>query len=206
MPTFHGYHGDFQNSNNSSWDQIQASLKILLPTYQPILIDSESSILQCQSIHKQTQLYEEIKQSLNRICATLNEMIQEEEQADADADSKIKKLECEIGEGDAAMVQNATEVTDPAPIQQSDLENPSEINEDKFKSQSEEDEDEFDERSNYFQFDDMRVAVVVQRPPPEPQDSNLLEVRKKKPAPGEEMSRRPAKVTDTMTGIHNHTE
>ncbi|MED6120442.1 hypothetical protein PIB30_020946, partial [Stylosanthes scabra] len=51
------------------------------------------------------------------ICATLNEMIQEEE---TNLDPKIQKSKCEIGEGDAAMVQNATAVTDSSTIRITD--------------------------------------------------------------------------------------
>ncbi|MED6224203.1 hypothetical protein PIB30_081630 [Stylosanthes scabra] len=40
MPIYGDYHGDFQNPNNSSWDQIQASLEIFLPSYQPLPSDS----------------------------------------------------------------------------------------------------------------------------------------------------------------------
>ncbi|MED6107656.1 hypothetical protein PIB30_016099 [Stylosanthes scabra] len=40
MPIYGDYHGDFQNSSISTWDQIQISLKILLPSYQPFLSDS----------------------------------------------------------------------------------------------------------------------------------------------------------------------
>ncbi|MED6175884.1 hypothetical protein PIB30_082522 [Stylosanthes scabra] len=43
MPIYSDYHGDFQNSNNSSWDQIQASLKILL-SYSLILTNPDPEI------------------------------------------------------------------------------------------------------------------------------------------------------------------
>ncbi|MED6115071.1 hypothetical protein PIB30_086658 [Stylosanthes scabra] len=90
-------HGDFQNSTNSSWDQIQATLKILLPSYQPLPSDSQSSILHYESIQKQNQLHEEINQSFNRICATLNEMIQEEEtNLDPEIQAKSATLDPEI--------------------------------------------------------------------------------------------------------------
>ncbi|MED6217535.1 hypothetical protein PIB30_018744 [Stylosanthes scabra] len=167
MPIYSDYHGDFQNSTNSSWDQIQASLKILLLSYQPLPSDSldELSFL---SFQKQKRIRAEIKKICNKIYATLNEMIQEEEQADADPDPKIQKSECEIGEGDAAMVQNAITITDPAPIQQSNSENLSEIHEDKFEKQ--EDEDELDVRSIYHGCFDRSATVVVARSPPEPPD------------------------------------
>ncbi|MED6157134.1 hypothetical protein PIB30_020452 [Stylosanthes scabra] len=56
-------------------------------------------------------------------------------QIQPDLDPKIQKSECEISEGDEAIVQNATNVTDPAPIQQSNPENSFAINEDKFEVQ-----------------------------------------------------------------------
>ncbi|MED6169169.1 hypothetical protein PIB30_019103 [Stylosanthes scabra] len=83
MPIYGDYHGDFQNSTNSSWDQIQANLKILLPSYQPIPSYSRDE-LSFLSFQKQQRICSEIKEICNNMCATLNEMIQEEEQADAD--------------------------------------------------------------------------------------------------------------------------
>ncbi|MED6211875.1 hypothetical protein PIB30_077776 [Stylosanthes scabra] len=64
MPIYGDYHSDFQNSNNSSWDQIQASLKILVPSYQPIPYDNldELSFLSDQ---KQKRLFAEIKEACN---------------------------------------------------------------------------------------------------------------------------------------------
>ncbi|MED6122579.1 hypothetical protein PIB30_041035 [Stylosanthes scabra] len=47
-----------------------------------------------------------------------------------------------------------------------------------------------------------QAEARANRPPSEPPNSNLLEVGKKEPASAEEMSRRPAKVTDSVTGIH----
>ncbi|MED6113598.1 hypothetical protein PIB30_072404 [Stylosanthes scabra] len=77
MPIYHNYHGDFQNSNNSSWNQIQASLKILLPTYQPIPSDNldELSFL---SYQKQKRICADFKQTCARIIATLHETHEEE--------------------------------------------------------------------------------------------------------------------------------
>ncbi|MED6110481.1 hypothetical protein PIB30_043313 [Stylosanthes scabra] len=40
MPIYYDYHGDSRSSSISSWDQIQISLKSLLPNYEPILCDS----------------------------------------------------------------------------------------------------------------------------------------------------------------------
>ncbi|MED6118681.1 hypothetical protein PIB30_005153 [Stylosanthes scabra] len=40
MPIYHDYHGDSRSSSISTWDQIQISLKSLLPSYEPILCDS----------------------------------------------------------------------------------------------------------------------------------------------------------------------
>ncbi|MED6130348.1 hypothetical protein PIB30_000242 [Stylosanthes scabra] len=40
MPIYHDYHGDSTSSSILTWDQIQISLKSLLPTYEPILCDS----------------------------------------------------------------------------------------------------------------------------------------------------------------------
>ncbi|MED6106072.1 hypothetical protein PIB30_001465 [Stylosanthes scabra] len=140
-----------------AWDKIQISLKCWLPSYQPILSDSVvvSSLLSDQNQKLNCADFEQI---CGRVITTMNEIIQEDEIPDpeiqaqsqkiqvqhsptkssdhkTDPDPKIQISGCEISEGDAAMVQNATEVTDPAPIQQSNPENPSEINEDKFEVQ-----------------------------------------------------------------------
>ncbi|MED6119156.1 hypothetical protein PIB30_009258 [Stylosanthes scabra] len=51
-----------------------------------------------------------------------------------------------------------------------------------------------------------KAEARANRPPPEPPDSNLLEVGKKEPASAEEMSRQPVKVTNSVTGIHHDAE
>ncbi|MED6184669.1 hypothetical protein PIB30_049755 [Stylosanthes scabra] len=58
----------------------------------------------------------------------------------------------------------------------------------------------------YSEIDDRSVTVVKQRPPPEPPNLNLLEVGKKESASAEEMSCRPGKLMDTVTGFHNGAE
>ncbi|MED6156966.1 hypothetical protein PIB30_019088 [Stylosanthes scabra] len=80
MPIYHDYHGDSRSSSISTWDQIQPSLKSLLPSYEPILCDSTvvASLLS------------------NSICtdfehiATLHE-IQDENYSDPESKSKGKE-------------------------------------------------------------------------------------------------------------------
>ncbi|MED6183027.1 hypothetical protein PIB30_034151 [Stylosanthes scabra] len=40
MSIYHDYHSDSRSSSISSWDQIQISLKSLLPSYEPILFST----------------------------------------------------------------------------------------------------------------------------------------------------------------------
>ncbi|MED6156497.1 hypothetical protein PIB30_014895 [Stylosanthes scabra] len=63
MPIYHDYHGDSKSSSISTWDQIQISLKFLLPSYQPIVCDSPfvSSLLSdpiCTDFKQITTLHE----------------------------------------------------------------------------------------------------------------------------------------------------
>ncbi|MED6160959.1 hypothetical protein PIB30_056239 [Stylosanthes scabra] len=187
MPIYHDYHGGFKNSSISSWDQIQINLKCLLPCYQPIPSDSldELSVLSDQ---KQKRLCAEIKEVCNSICATLREMIQEEEensdpeihfQIHPDQESEIQKLEYEIHE--KATIQNAINIADPSTIQQTDPKFTTSIKpqlnsekQNRSHFQSQEDEDEFDEKSTCNGLKDQNAAVVAQRPPPEPPDLKSL--------------------------------
>ncbi|MED6201528.1 hypothetical protein PIB30_095973 [Stylosanthes scabra] len=78
MLIYHDYHGDSKSSSISTWDQIQISLKCLLPNYQPILSDSlvVSSFLNDPN---QKQICTDFKQTCGRLMATMKEFIQEEE-------------------------------------------------------------------------------------------------------------------------------
>ncbi|MED6168709.1 hypothetical protein PIB30_014174 [Stylosanthes scabra] len=195
MPIYHDYHGDFQNSNNSSWNQIQASLKILLPTYQPIPSDNLDE-LSLMSYQKQKRICADFKQTCARIIATLHET-HEEENSDPDIHVQIQPdqvSENQISEyeiQEEATIQNAIEITVSSTLHQPDPDIPSEINECKFgvqysdstisdsikpyldsdknrsQCQSQYDEDELDESRLYRGSEDRIAAVVVQRPPPE---------------------------------------
>ncbi|MED6195558.1 hypothetical protein PIB30_038982 [Stylosanthes scabra] len=266
MPIYGDYHGDFQKSNNSSWDQIQATLKILLPSYQPIPSDSldELSFLSDQ---KQKRMLAEIKEVCNNMCSTLNEMIQEQEQADAveqfhnnskstndyKLDSRIQhsttnssyhkrdpdpdqNIQAQIQQNSIAEItdldfqfqistelaptyqkpKSSRQITEITTSEQANsesefqiLHNSSANQKDKWNSansedQKQEDEDESKERSNYHGCDDRSVAVVVQRPPPEPPDLESLSV-----GDGEQAvawSYKPEDLMDAATGIHSGAE
>ncbi|MED6154921.1 hypothetical protein PIB30_001062 [Stylosanthes scabra] len=74
MPIYHDYHGDSRSSSISTWDQIQISLKCLLPSYEPILCDSSvvSSFLNYQ---KQPLSFPEFQQS----SVTIHNRVDEDE-------------------------------------------------------------------------------------------------------------------------------
>ncbi|MED6211287.1 hypothetical protein PIB30_072253, partial [Stylosanthes scabra] len=182
MPIYHDYHGDFQNSTNSSYDQIQASPKILLHSYQPIPSDflDELSFL---SFQKQKRICAEIKEVCNNICATLNEMIQEEEensypesqaqmqqvsdseihvQIHPDQESEIQNQNVKSGisklENGALQIPEFTASTKPQF-------NSKKQNKSQFQTQYDEDEDELEEPQR---------VVVVHRLPPELPDLQSL--------------------------------
>ncbi|MED6221301.1 hypothetical protein PIB30_053085 [Stylosanthes scabra] len=131
MPIYDDYHGNFRNSNNSSWDQIQAILKILLSSYQSIPSDNLDE-LSVMSDQKQKRLCADFQQTCARIIATLHEIHDEENsypeiQAHSDQTEKQicdfqqnsvpkfqeQKSEAEFDERDAATIQNTTKFTDP---------------------------------------------------------------------------------------------
>ncbi|MED6108203.1 hypothetical protein PIB30_021340 [Stylosanthes scabra] len=229
MPIYGDYHGDFQNSTNSSWDQIQASLKILLPSYQPIPYDNldELSFLSDQ---KQKRLCAEIKEACNRICATLNEMIQEEENPDLenynkDLNAIATSLEIQINEEIDAYLDSTTHSSTNSLKSEADnsensyhsfitnVESGTKIQKSLTatieiqKSPSDpkqEDEDEFDDRNIHNGFDDRSTTVAVQRPPPEPPDLESLVVGDGEPAAAR--SCRPEDLMDSATGIHSGAE
>ncbi|MED6110517.1 hypothetical protein PIB30_043770 [Stylosanthes scabra] len=77
MPIYHDYHGDAKSSSISHWDQIQICLKILLPSYQPVLSDS-AAVESFLTDQKQMQIDANFQQTCASIIATMVE-IQEEE-------------------------------------------------------------------------------------------------------------------------------
>ncbi|MED6183781.1 hypothetical protein PIB30_040908 [Stylosanthes scabra] len=130
MLIYHDYHGDSKISSISSistWDQIQISLKCLLPSYQPILFDSAvvSSFLSDQ---KQQQICVDFEQTYSRIITTMNKFIQEDE-----ADPK---LESNLAEN----VEELENSNQQIQIQQFKTQNMK-------SSQDDEDEDELDART-----------------------------------------------------------
>ncbi|MED6108212.1 hypothetical protein PIB30_021507 [Stylosanthes scabra] len=142
IPIYHDYHGDSKSSSISTWDQIQLSLKILLPSYEAILCDSPvvSSFLSDQNCP-------EFQQTCDSINATLRKLIQEEEknyfpefqaqiqqnsvqcsdstihqsnpeikksdQAESEPEFQEHESEAEIDIEDAAPIRFATKFTDP---------------------------------------------------------------------------------------------
>ncbi|MED6160417.1 hypothetical protein PIB30_051392 [Stylosanthes scabra] len=213
MPIYHDYHGDFHNSINSSWNQIQASLKILLPTYQPIPSDNLDQ-LSFLSYQKQ-----------KRICADFKQTYQESENQKSEYESQ-----------EEATIQNAIKITVSSTLHQPDPDIPSEINEGKFgvqysdstisdsikqdlnsdknrsqfQSQYDKDEDELNKRRLYRGSEDRIAAVVLQRPPPEPPDPKSLAVGEGEPVSSavaaETRSCRSADLMAAVTGIHSGAE
>ncbi|MED6225731.1 hypothetical protein PIB30_096474 [Stylosanthes scabra] len=122
MPIYQDYHGDSKDSCISTWDQIQVSLKCLLPTYEAVLCDSPvvSSFLSTQ------QICADFTQTCAGIIATMNEF--EAENSDPTIhvhiqpyqDSANQKSEYYIQE--EATIQRALEITDPSTIHQSNPE------------------------------------------------------------------------------------
>ncbi|MED6114559.1 hypothetical protein PIB30_081480 [Stylosanthes scabra] len=92
MPIYHDYHGDSKSSSISTWDQIQISLKYLLPSYQPIPSDS-AVVASFLSDQPPKQIYADLEQN-------------------SVPEFQEKESEAEIDEGDAATIQNATKFPD----------------------------------------------------------------------------------------------
>ncbi|MED6194050.1 hypothetical protein PIB30_024817 [Stylosanthes scabra] len=108
MPIYHDYHGDSRSSSISTWDQIQLSLKSLLPSYEPILCDSAvvASLLS------------------NPICTDFEHIatpheIQDENYSDPEypeihkSDQAESEPEAEIDIEDATLIRIATKFTNP---------------------------------------------------------------------------------------------
>ncbi|MED6195473.1 hypothetical protein PIB30_038161 [Stylosanthes scabra] len=87
MPIYHDYHGDSKSSSISTWDQIQISLKFLLPSYEPIL---------CVSPLVSSLLSDPICTDFKQI-VTLHE-IQDEEYSDVEIQENSAIPDAEIPE------------------------------------------------------------------------------------------------------------
>ncbi|MED6118785.1 hypothetical protein PIB30_005923 [Stylosanthes scabra] len=134
MPIYHDYHGDSKSSSILTWDQIQISLKCLLPTYEPVLCDSPVVL----SFLSTQQICADFTQTCANIIANMNEFKTENSDPtihvhiQPDQDSANQNSEYYIRE--EATIQKALD-TNLSTIHQSNPEIPSEIHEGKIEAQ-----------------------------------------------------------------------